>query len=80
MSSQSSKISFQRLKILILSKTRLKIWHAFLMKYYMLIIHYRLLQNLDKGGHFGKQNGFHKHENLAIFKKLVYTKRRMVGL
>ena len=37
-------------------------------------------QNLDKGGHFGKQNGFRKHENIAIFKKLVYTKRRMVGL
>ena len=36
--------------------------------------------NLDNGGHFGKQNGFRKHENIAIFRKLVYTKRRMVGL
>ena len=33
-------------------------------------------QNLDKGGHFGKQNGFRKHENIAIFKKASIHKTK----
>ena len=40
------------------------------------IIIQNFFKNLDNGGYFGKQNGFCKHENIAIFKKLSIHKMK----